>query len=115
MSDVFATIIFVFAIYCAWAIAAYKRPATAPATNPETPIDYFPEVEDDPTPEPRQITIVEPLPTAAFKAPKQSATVPLQQLSIRQLKAMAKERTGTPNAIKGYSRLTKAQLIAALS
>jgi len=126
MSDIFASTLFVIAIYCLWAIAVYK-PQPQPATDPEQPIDYFPEVEDlpqeleadlynDPAlePQPEPITIVERRPVAAFTVPQPPA-VNLNDLSIRQLKAMAQERTGTPNAIKGYSRLTKTQLIAALS
>lgn len=112
MSDLFASVLFVFFIYCAYCVAIYKpQPATVP--DSEQPINYFPEVKEEtdpePQPQPKPITIVEPLPQAAFTAPN------LNDLSIRQLKALAKERTGTPNAIKGYSRLTKPQLIAALS
>jgi hypothetical protein len=36
-------------------------------------------------------------------------------MSIRELKAEAKKLTGTSRAIKGYSRLTKSELIARLS
>ena len=111
MSDIFASTLFVIAIYCLWAIAVYKP---QPATDPEQPIDYFPEVEEETDPEPKPIIITERRPVAAFTAP-QAPAVNLNDLSIRQLKAMAQERTGTPNAIKGYSRLTKTQLIAALS
>lgn len=115
MSDIFASVLFVFFVYCSYCIAVYKP---QPATDPEQPINYFPEVEEEtdpePQPEPKPITIVERRPVAAFTAP-QAPAVNLNDLSIRQLKAMAQERTGTPNAVKGYSRLTKTQLIAALS
>ena len=113
MSDLFASVLFVFFIYCSYCIAVYK-PQPQPATDPEQPIDYFPEVEEETDPEPKPIIITERRPVAAFTAP-QAPAVNLNDLSIRQLKAMAQERTGTPNAIKGYSRLTKTQLIAALS
>lgn len=112
MSDIFASVLFVFFIYCAYCVAIYKpkpQPVTVP--DPEQPIDYFPEIDEETDPEPQPIAIVERRPVAAFTAP----AVNLNDLSIRQLKALAKERTGTPNAIKGYSRLTRKQLILQLS
>lgn len=48
-------------------------------------------------------------PESTFSVPDYSA------MSIRQLKAECKQLTGTPRAIKGYSKLSKAELIARLS
>lgn len=128
MSDLFATSLFVFAIYCAWAIAVYKpRPATI---QPESqPIQYFPEVEDteeETAPESAPIVIVEPLPVAAFKAPtktkKAIANLIVEEatkadivrpnydaMGVRELYKIA-----SAQGIKGYKKLSKANLIALL-
>lgn len=111
--DNLACIIVVFVAYCFWACATYQPKATAATTD--APVETAPKVEEI-KPEPQPIVIVERRPLSAFApvAPVKIAT-DLNALSIRQLKAMAKERTGTPNAVKGYSALTKAQLIAVLA
>lgn len=44
-----------------------------------------------------------------------SSVIDYALLTIRELKAECKLRTGTEKAIKGYSRMSKAALIAALS
>lgn len=105
------------ALYIVIVAIAYRPKPTA--TDPTAPVEYFPEVEET-TPDPvtpKAITIVEPLPVAAFKAPTKPIKTPtvapasnLSSLSIRELKKMA-----STAKIKRYSTLTKAQLIQALS
>lgn len=120
MSDLFATIIFVFAIYCAWAIAAYQpRPTIEPEAEP---VNYFPEVEDDPTPEPSQITITQLRPVAAYTAPKSIADLiqeeaikadivrpDYSEMGVRELYKIAAKQ-----GIKGYKKFSKAKLISLL-
>jgi hypothetical protein len=55
------------------------------------------------------------LPVVKEVQPVAEAVIDYSGMTIRQLKAEAKLRTGTPRAIKGYSRLTKSELIARLS
>lgn len=126
MSDIFASTLLVVIIYCFWAVAAYSpRHTAATETEPETPIDYFPEPEETTDPEPEVVSapvaptkttpkvITEPRPIAAYIpvkiTPKTDAPA-LDTLTIRQLKKMA-----SAAKIKRYSSLTKAQLIAALT
>ena len=116
MSDLFASTIAVFAVYCLYCISVYKpRPATI---EPESqPIQYFPEVEEaeeETAPEPTPILIVERRPAYCFVAPS-VPSVDYSTMSIRELKESAKALTGTPNAIAKYSRLNRQQLIEALS
>jgi hypothetical protein len=123
MSDVFASTLFVFAVYCAWAIAVYKKPQTVTATEPEAqPIDYFPEVDDDdfvPTPEIEQpaewekefepqpvISIVERRPVAAMTVPQTKSPTDLAGLGVRDLYKIASQQ-----GIKGYKKLSKNQLL----
>lgn len=125
MSDLIASVLFVFAIYSAWACAIHQ-PRTTPATV-ETPINYFPEVEEieeKTPPEPTPIVIFENRPVAAFalsslikeEAIKADIVRPnYATMSIRQLKAECQKLTGTDRAIAGYSRLSRQQLITALS
>lgn len=119
-----ATTILVFAFY-AWLFC--PRHTSAPDSIQS--IEYFPIVEETTetaiatSPQPKPQIITESMPQATFTAPAKNApktvavaiTTDLESLSIRQLKALAKQRTGTSSAIKKYSTLTRAQLIQALS
>jgi hypothetical protein len=116
MSDLFASTIAVFAVYCLYCISIYQpRPASI---KPESqPIQYFPEVEDteeETATEPTPILIVERRPVAAFTIPSAPA-VDYSTMSIRQLKESAKALTGTPKAIKKYSRMTRELLLQELT
>lgn len=107
MSDVFASTLFVFVVYCAWAIAVYKKPQTVTATEPECrPIDYFPEI-DEPQPEPQPvISIVERRPVAAFVPNPAKNPTNLAGLGVRDLYKIASQQ-----GIKGYKKLSKKQLL----
>lgn len=115
MSDLFATIIFVFAIYCAYCCAIHQpRPVTD--TEPEAqPINYFPDVEEDdeptePQPKPQPIAIVERRPVAALTIPQSPAKRDLSGLGVRELYRLASQR-----GIKGYKKLSKTKLVSILS
>lgn len=90
-----ACIVFVFAIYCLWAIAAYQPKEVA-----------------TPKPTAKPVTVTQPLPTAAYVAPKPVPTGDrrLEEMTIRQLYALAAAK-----GIKRYKRMNKAALVAALS
>ena len=143
MSDLFASTIAVFAVYCLYCISIYQpRPATI---EPESqPINYFPEIDesiideavfptedaiavedwesiakyDDQfngmTAEQVEEIIVERRPVAAFTVPKAPA-VNYSTMSIRELKSECQKLTGTDRAVAKYSRLNRHQLIAALT
>ena len=90
-------------------IYAPKCPKTATSPAPDY-VDYFPTVEDvtagdDLETKTENIADLSQVETAIAANPSPSLTT----MSIRQLKAMAKGK------IKGYSNLTKSQLIAALA
>jgi hypothetical protein len=108
-------------LYIVAVAIAYQPRHTAPATEtePETPIDYFPTVEEPPAPEPEvgsapgappkttPKVITEPRPIAAYipvKTTPMASESDLMTQSIRSLKSLAKGR------VKRYSNLTKAQL-----
>jgi len=103
-----ACIVFVFAVYCLWAIAVYKKPQTVTATEPECrPIDYFPEIDDEPQPEPQPvISIVERRPVAAMTVPQTKSPAKLAGLGVRDLYKIASQQ-----GIKGYKKLSKKQLL----
>ena len=97
---ILATILYIAIV----AIAYQPKPATE-----TTPVNYFPEVEEE-----TETTEVIQYPAAipAFTAPKSPAMAiesDLMALSIRQLKKLASGR------IKRYSSLTKKQLSQRLS
>lgn len=107
MSDIFASTLFVFVVYCAWAIAIHQpRPAIE-----SQPINYFPEeVEEETEPEPQPIVIVERRPIAAFTVPV--ATVPsvdLSALGVRDLYKLAADA-----GHKNVKKMSKAALIELL-
>jgi len=116
MSDLFASTIAVFAVYCLYCISIYQpRPATIETES--QPIQYFPEVEEteeETSPEPTPIVIVERRPVAAFVAPS-TPDVDYSTMSIRELKSECQKLTGTDRAVAKYSRLNRQQLIEALS
>jgi hypothetical protein len=113
MSDLFASTIFVFLVYCAWAIAAYQpRHITTDAPIAESPA---PETVAPPQPK----TITQPMPKPAYIAPAPKAiAVPIESttaqdlaaLPIRKLYELAKARQ-----LPRYKSLTKSALVAALS
>jgi hypothetical protein len=106
-----ACALFVFSVYCLWACASL--PSVNTAVDPaETPVDYFPDVEEV-TPEPIQEVQEEVTPAIAVEpAKKPSTLIPgnLENLSIRQLKKLA-----SAAKLPKYSSLTKAQLIDRLT
>jgi hypothetical protein len=89
-----ACIVFVFAVYSLWAIAAYQpNPAAAkPIAKP--------------------VTVTQALPAAAYVAPKPANTNGdrLESMTIRQLYALAAAK-----GIKRYKSKSKAALLVELS
>lgn len=111
-----ACIVFVFAVYCLWAIAAYQpKPAASPADYSDLKSDSQPA-----TPKPtaaakpiaKPVTVTQPLPAAAYVAPKPANTNGdrrLESMTIRQLYALASAK-----GIKRYKSMKKPELIASL-
>lgn len=99
-------------------VFAPQCPKAEGAADPETPVDYFPEPTPEVKPAPKPAPIkgwdtVETAPETTPTPPVLEVTEPaedLASLGIRQLKKLA-----SAAKIKGYSKLTKAELILALS
>ena len=105
-------------------IGILYAPKCPKMTATETPINYFPSVEDEPeneTPETLTPVTVSPVISETLTTSSESlesykvAIAPnpshnLQSLSIRALKKLASEKK-----VPRYSNLTKAQLIAAMA
>ena len=109
------------------AIALIYAPKCPAKTATETPINYFPSVEDEPeneTPETLNPVTVSPVnsvipetltPSSESLESSKVAIAPnpspdLKSLSIRALKKLASEKK-----VPRYSNLTKSQLIAAMA
>lgn len=93
------------------AIALIYAPKCPKMTAPETPINYFPSVED----EPQNVDNCTQIPETESLESSEMAIAPnpspdLKSLSIRALKKLASEKK-----VPRYSNLTKAQLIAAMA
>jgi hypothetical protein len=106
-----------FAYIVLVAIAFQPKRNAATIETESQPIQYFPEVEEteeETSPEPTPIVIVERRPVAAFVAPS-TPDVDYSTMSIRELKSECQKLTGTDRAVAKYSRLNRQQLIEALS
>ena len=98
-------LILAIALYVVFMAIAYQ-----PKTNCTTtePINYFPE----PEPEPELMAIAVPTETKPAKPAATVNTKPLEAMTIRELYQLA----AAANAkVKGYKKLNKSQLIAALA
>lgn len=90
----------------------YHEVPTTDTTPPVAPHSSTPDVvaqPDEPTPT-LDSSVVEPECYDDYD----SVLAEMMSLGIRQLKAMAKDRSKTEAPIKGYSRMTKLQLAEAL-
>lgn len=96
------------------AIALIYAPKCPAKTATETPINYFPSVEDEPVVL-GGVTVSPLTPSSESLESSKVAIAPnpspdLKSLSIRALKKLASEKK-----VPRYSNLTKAQLIAAMA
>ena len=117
--ETLACTVFVFAIYCIFACAAYcpkhHQQQTQPEAEPETSINYFPEIEEITEPEPVIVEVPQPA------KPKVKATLSsllreevakadnLSSLGVRELYQIASR-----HGVKGYKSMGKVKLIQTL-
>jgi hypothetical protein len=101
-------------------VAIANCPNKTTATEQSAPIDYFPELEETTEPQAEPVTVAQPAIAATALSPVKIAMAQpepvegfrpdLSKMGVRQLYRLASDA-----GIKGYKKLSKAQLVEALA